>query len=797
VRTLVESVLLDLRYAARLLVRQPAASALSIGLLACGIGGATALFSVIDAAILRPLPYPDPDQLVIIKVESQGGRLLSGWIDPSVDHVRDWTRASRTLSHVAATHFGPELILDDGLEPQRSRGIYAVRSVTDRYLDMMGAVPVLGRRFGPADLPDSAPLVVLLGEGFWKSRYGGDPGVIGRVVRIYQTAGERISMTATVVGVVPRSVSPETSIWLPLRSRTQAPVEGRLRPGVTLPDAERELSTLPLRALDPDYPLTGRVQVTSSADYMSANGFSHYQLRELTAGVGLILLLACVNVAGLLLARGAGRQSELAVRASLGATRARLIRQQLTESVVLSIAAALAGIVLAWWSLDLLLAGLQGLPDRSHVNLRVLGASVGFALATAIAVGCVPAIRLSRVRFGPLAASRRTGTGHALTRRGGQWLVGIEVALAVLLLAGALLVVRDFARLTGADPGVDLQRLMILDAGPLDEREEVLTSYYPALLEAIRAIPEVEAAGISHARSIGRSNIAGTGASDAGISGRLRLQYISPGHLEALGLPIRAGRLPTEADAAQGPAAGAVLNEAAARQFFPEGSALGRTLDVQFRRHLVSVTGVVADNRLGIRVGAVEPQVYVMMRRTIALRTVVVMRVRADGPALRARLRDAAHAVGPRAVVDGVRSGTQWFHEQWDVNRRRTYVLAVFGAVGVLLALVGIAAVTAYSVARRTQEIGIRVALGAVPARIVRSIVGDVAVPVAVGLAAGLIAVLLAKRALATFLLDMSPDDPATLAMVAVGLAASASVAAWLPARRAARVDPIRALRAE
>jgi putative ABC transport system permease protein len=797
VRTLVETVLLDLRYAARLLVRQPAASALSIGLLACGIGGATALFSVIDAAMLRPLPYPNPEQLVTIKVESRGGRLLSAPINPSVDHARDWSRASRTLSHVAASHFGPELILDDGLEPERAPDLFGVRRVTDRYIEMLGVAPILGRGFGPADLSESGPLVALIGERLWRSRYGGDPGIVGRAIRIHQTSHERIGMPATIVGVLPRSVSPEAWIWLPLRSAGQATVEGRLRPGVTLADAERELSALPLRALDPDWPLTGRVQVTSTVEYLSANGFNHYRLRELTAAVALILLLACVNVAGLLLARGAGRQSELAVRASLGATRARLIRQQLTESVVLSIAAALAGIVLAWWSLDLLLAGLQGLPERSDVNPRVLGASVGFALATAAAVGCFPAIRLSRVRLGPLAASRPTGTGHALTRRGGQWLVGIEIALAVLLLAGAMLVVRDFARLAGADTGVDLQRLMILDVGPLDEREEVLTSYYPALLRAVRALPEVEAAGISHAGRIGQSNIAATGASDAAVSGRLYLQYISPGYLEALGVPVRAGRLPTEADAAQGPAAGAVLNETAARQFFPLGSAIGRTIDVPARRYHLSVMGVVADNRLGIRTGAVTPQVYLMMWREVRLRTAVVMRVRADTPTLRARLRETAHNMGPRVVVDGVRSGTEWFREQWDFSRSRTYVLAAFGLVGVLLALVGIAAVTAYSVARRTQEIGIRVALGAVPARIVRSVVGDVVVPVAVGLAAGLIAVLLAKRALATFLLDMSPDDPATLAMVAVGLAASASVAAWLPARRAARVDPIRALRAE
>jgi predicted permease len=790
---LMETIVQDVRYGLRLLARQRGFSALAIATVAVGIGASTAIFSVIDAAILRPLPYPDPERLVevTVRIPQRNGRVAL--LSPSLDDLRGWTDTGGVFESVAASQplsFGR---IVESPEPERVQAI----GITDQYLNVFGVSPVLGRGFTRDDHAPGAPSVVMLGYGFWVSRFAGDRRAVGQAVRFEETP-------STIVGVLPAGFHRDTAIWRPLQLQpgfervrgTGIDVVGRLRRDVDPAGASSRLTTLlpreaPNRA--------GPVSVQLDAMLEKAGAPSRTTITVLMEAVGFILLIACVNVAGLLLARGATREAELAVRASIGAGRFRLMRQLLTESLVLAGAGGLAGILLAWLALDVLVANIpMSLPPdaRPTIGGPVLAASVAFTALTGLSFGLLPALRLSRARLGAALAGSSRRAGAPLSRRGGQFLIGGEVALALVLLAGAGLMIRSFGQLVAIDLGFEPTSIVSMQVTPLGAVSH--EQFYASLVDAIRRLPLVAAAGaIDHVPLSGSTTTtnARAGQSESITVGVAR---VLPGAFEALGLDLREGRTLTTADVS-GDRPFAWINEEAQRRFFAGRPAAGRTIEVL--RQQAEVIGVVGDIRPRGPVFPVRPEIYLPFRdgedTHLRLGLAVVIRPQAGASAPGDRLRQAAKAVGPRVVIDNIRTGDELFGDLVSTPRKRTVLMSLLGAIGLGLTLVGISGMTAYAVARRAQEIGVRMAFGARQRDVVALMVRDAVVPIVAGALAGLGLALVATRAIASFLFRTTPTDPATFAAVGVVLVAAGCVAAWLPARRAARVHPVVALRAD
>jgi predicted permease len=788
-----ETVIQDVRYAVRLLRQQPRFSIVAILTLALGIGASTALFSVIDAALLRPLPYAHPEQLVDVKIDvpQRNGRRMT--FGPSMLDARDWRESGQVFSQIAEWRRSSRILVDAGT-PERVSAL----EISEGYLETYGLVPALGRTFGIDDTRDGAVPVVMISHAYWQDRFGGSHGVLGRAIRV----GDE---STTIVGIMPAGFYRTTAVYRPLKllgllamRGTGAATYARLRPGLSLAQAERELTGLAARlAAERGQPSDVHVHLQSLLD-RTTSGY-RTTVNVLAGSVGFILLIACVNVAGLLLARGATRSAELAVRASIGAGRLRLIQQLLTESLVLSLAGGGVGLLMAKVSLDGLVAIIpMALPSNASatINLPVLAFAVGISIATSVIFGLVPALALSRVDLrGQLSRGGRWH-GSGLSRRGGQVLIAAEVTLAVVLLAGAGLMVRSFARLVSVDLGFDPDAIVTVEVAPLDPKPAALTEYYPQLLSAIRQMPGVLAAGAINELPLGGSSTMTHAKTGGGSFVSVDIRQVLPGYFEAIGLPLKSGRFLAEADRTSG-LLPVVISEDASRQLFPDGAAIGRHVEVT--KQVVEIVGVVGDVRDWGPQRPAEANVYLLFGGgdvpPAPLTVVVRPRPGADG--LADQLRQAALGVGPRVFLERIRTGSDWFGDTVVTPRRQTLLFGLLGGLGLLLALVGIFGVTAYAVTRRTQEIGVRMAFGARPSQVVWILVRDAARPVAIGIIIGLGTATIATKAVASFLFNTTPTDPATFAAVAVTLGITACLAAWLPARQAARVDPVASLRAE
>lgn len=793
-----DTLLQDVRYGTRQLLRQRGSSLVAIVTLALGIGVSSAIFSVIDATMLRPLPYPDPEQLVDVRLEE---RMPDGKVSramPSMEDVRAWQESRDVFSFVAGSG-GARGRIVEGAEPERIQ----VALFTEDYLPMYGVTPLIGRNFSRADSDSGAPLVALLGYRYWQSRYAGRESVIGETVRF----GTEV---ATIIGVLPASFDATIPVSIPLRippaqyswrSTGWVSAYARLQPGITIEQAQERLSArMATRTLPDGRPIGSAVTIHSQLD--SSLSRSRTTINVLSGAVALILLIACVNVAGLLLARGAARQSELAVRASMGAGRTRLIRQLLTESAVLAIPGGALGILLAWLSLDAIVANVPlSISSNSPVtlNLSVLGATAALLVPTVLLFGLAPAIRLSRVHVGSVLARAGRQRGSALSRRGGQMLIAAEVALAVVLVAGAGLMIRSFMRIAAVDLGFNPKGLVTMEVLPLDRNPGVHQDYYNALLRQVRSMPGMVSAGIVDNVAIGGSTTFTS--VTAGAKPVFSTVFeITPGYLEAIGATLKAGKLPTDGDYASG-LRGAVVNETAAKTVF-DGAAVGR----EFTRAGPDkapwiVLGVIQDLRHdGPLTTKADPQVFFPVKiekSDIDTKMMVVMRLSDRMAGLPDHLRRVAQGIGPRVLVERIRSGDELFDARVLTPRRRTVLLSLLGGLGMALALVGVFGMTAYSVTRRTSEIGVRIAFGARPGQVVGTIMRDSAIPIAIGTVVGVGGALAATRVVESFLFATTPTDPLTLAAVAFTLAAAGCLAALVPAMRAAKVDPATSLRAD
>jgi predicted permease len=797
---LMESFLQDVRYGVRLLGKQRGFSAVALVTLALGTGATTALFCVVDAALIRPLPYAHPEQLVRVGLAPFSRPDVT--TAPSLADMDDWRTLTHVFSHLGTAKNDATILLE-GADPER----VVVASATLDYLPMYGRTPFIGRAFTANDEQLGAPPVVILGYRFWQSHFQGSPAVLGQTLRF-------ADQSDTIIGVLPDDHSrTQRALWRPLqvtpaaRDAHQYAGWARLRDGVTIEEARRETSALAAR-LEKERPANKGMGVRITREYDNATRFYRPTVNVLLGAVGFVLLIACVNVASLQLAKGATRETELAIRASIGAGRGRLIRQMLTESIVLSLAGSALGALLAWLLLDTLVANIP-VPISSDVQVRlngwVLAATIGLALLSGVLFGLAPALKLSRTELNTVLGRGSRGIRSTVSKAASRALVTVEVAAAVLLVAGAALMIKSFARLSTFDLGFDPTGFVTMEVQPVDPGVQTFATYYPALLDRLRGLPGVAAVGATNDLPLGGS-YSFSRVRTVGEGGEklfpISVQQVVPGYFEALALPLRSGRLVQQSDMSGAP--WIMLSEQAAAAIFPDGRAVGQR--VEYNKVWHQVIGVVGNVWAFGPERAPYSHIYVAYepagRASLAGRRsgqpmVVIVRPAQRALVSEAVLREAARTVGPPALVRRVRAGGEWWSETIVTPRQRTVLIGILGGLGLLLALVGVFGVTSFTVSRRIPEIGVRLAFGARPGQVVRMMVKDASMPIASGIAIGLIAAFFLTKVIATFLFKTTAHDPVAFIAVAATLAAGGAVAAWIPARRAAKVDPVVALRAD
>ncbi|HKG92852.1 MAG TPA: ABC transporter permease [Gemmatimonadaceae bacterium] len=817
------SIVQDLRYAARTLVRQRGFTAVALLALALGIGANTAIYSVVHAVLFRPLPFESPGRLVEVRtlLVKQGERIRASGPDAA-----DWRARNRSFTDVAA-HTGTGFTLTGRGEPETFIG----QLVSPQLFQILGVRALLGRTLLPGEDSLGRERVVVLSNALWRRRFGADPAVVGQPITLN-------GHSYTVVGVMPpRFVYPTEryQLWVPLSFQTPElrdwggrgthflQVLARLRPGVTIEQAGSDMAavTAGLRAQYPDNDNVGADVVSLEESLL---GGVRRALLVLLGAVGFVLLVACANVANLLLARATARRREMAVRAALGASAGRIARQLLTESVLLAAAGGAVGLALATWGVQamvaLLPAGAVPRIDQVGVDGQVLAYSLVASLATGLLFGLAPALAGAGVDLGETLKSGGrggAGVGRGATARLRRALVIAEVALSIVLLVGAGLAARSFVALAAVDPGFRAGGVMTMRTMLTEQRYPELArvrTFYGEALRRIEAQPWVEAAAVTTHLPMAGDNwengiaIEGRqtrGSADGAVAG---VRAISPHYFRAVGTALRAGRPPAETDVAGAPPV-VVVNEELARRYWSGA----RPADVVGRRLKLAddpdepwftVVGVAADVKHEGLGAETRPELYVPYAQfpewalRIAGRGMVfAVRSSADPATVERGVRQEVAALDPALPLSDVRPLATLVADSVAQPRFRTVLLAAFALLAVSLAAVGVYGVIAYAVAQRTRELGVRMALGAGRPQVVRLVVGEGLGLAAWGVAVGLAAALAATRTLRGLLYATSPTDPATFAAVSLLVLAVAVIAAYLPARRAARVDPMVALRSE
>jgi putative ABC transport system permease protein len=802
----VHSLWQDLRHASRALRSQPGYLATAVCTLALGIGFTTATFSVVHAVLLRPLPYEAPDRLVRL-IERNQPRFPRFSVSPG--HYLFWREHQTAFAGIGGWA-AQNVNLDTGDGgPERVRA----DRVSANLFPLLGVQPLLGRTFEPADETGERAQVALLSFGAWQRRFGGDRAVVGRTVRMDR-------QPVAIVGVMPASLTlpaRETEFWVPIVfSKAERQAFGshfmgaiaRLKPGVTLAAATEDMQAVSRRLVEAN-PGSAGWEVLLFDLHSYAVDDLRRSLLILFGAVALVLLIACANVANLLLARGAARQKELAIRSSIGATRARLLRQLVVEQLSLAAVSAVAGVLLAAWLLRILLSlAPDALPAHADVALdrQVLGFTVLLALITPLLFGVLPAVQASRPDLRTLvSAGGRQGSGGP-ARRTRRVLVVAEIALAMMLLVGTGLLLRSFVRLTGQSPGFDAGGAVLAGVSLPPEKYpsgEPRERFFGDFLERVRQVPGVEAAGISIPMPMVDDynswyEIEGQPAPPEGR--RLTLFYaVSDGFFDAMRIPLISGRYITAEDRRDGRRV-VVISQALAAQNFGAADPLGRRMRVgqgsEAWREIVGVVGNIKHAGLDEQPRAQVYEPYRQHPYFSAFSLIVRSSAGAPAapiPAIRSILRtmDGELPLARVRTLDDVVETT--------VRRQRfsTTLIGVFGAAALLLAAVGVYGVIAYTVGLRRQEFAIRIAHGARPADIARLVLGGAAGLAVTGIALGAAGAWLLRGLLETVLFDVSPSDGATYAGMAALLAAVALAASAIPALRATRVDPIQALRGD
>jgi predicted permease len=804
----------DLRYAARSLRRSPGFALVAALTLALGIGATTAIFSAVNGVLLRPLPYKNPERLVRVWLARPADNETRLEVSP-VD-VDDWEPRQKVFQAMAGYWFIPDA---SGVD---MTGVGTPERLSAAWV-MPGFFPALGVGSALGRLPRRAEmvrggndLVVVLSDGFWRRRFGSDPAVVGRAL----TLGGKPHV---VLGVMPPSFSyPQegVDVWIPestipddasprMRFNRWMQAVARMKPGVTLEQARADMAAV-TRQLAEEYPETNKyTAATVEPLHHAIVGEVRPALLVLLAAVAFVLLIACANVANLLLAKASTREREFAIRTALGASRWRVVRQLLTESLLLALAGGAAGVALAAWGARALVALSAGqLPRADEVGLdgRVLAFALGVTVLTGLLFGLVPALRMSSPHLQPMLKEGGRGTVGAGGKRVRSALVVAEVALAVVLVVGAGLMTKSLGRLLSVDPGFRPERVVSVNLTIPPERYETddkMIAYYRAVIDAVRAVPGVQSAGAVKdlpLRGTGEYiafDIPGRPSTDADRPRAARL-HVSADYFKTMGIPLKAGRMFTEQDRRGAPYV-LMVNEAFQRRFWPGESAVGKALQWGTQ---VPIIGVVGDVRQLSLAEPAEPVMYVHTLQNMRVRMNVVARVTGGGPQgstarIGNAIRQAIWALDRDQTITSVTTLDDVVSEAVARPRLLAVLLGLFGATGLALGAIGLYGVLAYHVSQRRQELGVRMALGAQPRDVLRLVVGEGMALTAIGIATGLAAALVLTRYMRAVLFGVAGTDPATFAGVAAVLAVVALLACLVPARRATRVDPVRALRSE
>ncbi|HEY1493189.1 MAG TPA: ABC transporter permease [Candidatus Solibacter sp.] len=804
---MLSSFMRDLRYALRTLARNPGFACVSILALALGVGANSAIFTVVQSVLLRPLPFRRSDELVVVRERNLKAGFPQFSLSPG--NYVDYRDHNHTLSGFAAiSRLGVNL--SGGAEPERLRGA----RVTNEFFNVLGVQPVVGRAFTVQEGQFGAPKVVILSDGLWQRRFGGAKDVLGRQLKMNEEL-------YTVVGVMPPDFSfpARAEIWTPLALNAQNWQQrgghylsgvARLKPGTSLAAAEADLNSIAARA-DKAYPDSNSGWDTTSMGLQeSMVGKIRPLVMTLMAAVGFVLLIACVNLANLLLSRSAARRREIGIRNALGAGRGRLIRQLLTESVLLSGLGAAFGLLLAWAGTRLLVnLNPNILPRAKEISLdaSVVLFTIAIAGLTGILFGLAPAIHMAKTDLA--AAFREGGRGNSIGFRRNALrsvLVVGEVALALVLLCGAGLLMRSFYHLQSMDPGFDPHDVLTFRTnlpGAKYKTDEQQEAFYTRALERIRALPGVTVAGAAQIFPLSGDDYilsfvqVGKPPVAVGNQPSAAFYAATPGYFGALRIPIKAGRDFTPRDNASAQPV-AIISESMARQFYANENPLGQRLQIgggsDKPAEIVGIAGDVRDTELESKGRAA---MYRPAAQTPFGSMYFAVRTERDPAAAIAGVRAAIREMDAELPLDAVGTVDALVETSLSQRRFAMLLMGIFAGLALVLAMVGIYGVMAYSVTQATQEIGIRMALGAGRGDVVRMVLGYGALLMSAGIVAGVAASLGAGRLLASQLFEVKSYDPVTYALVGSVLIATALAACLIPAFRAMRVDPVIALRNE
>jgi putative ABC transport system permease protein len=809
----------DFKAALRSFASSKTFTAVALIVLTLGIGATTAIFSVVDAVVLRGLPFDEHDRLVAVGERRQPGPRPDPNRDPTAlssaapQNYLDWAAQQQVFESFAAIAGGAATLREPGAQREDLR----MQRVTSDFFDVLRMRFAFGRPFTSENEVDGRNRVVVLSDAFWKRRFAGDPAIVGRTIPLDGGAYEVVGVLAPDV-TYPVGVIRPTDLWTPYvvpeneRVRHQGSFSiylqtiARLRPGVSVDQAQAQMDRIAaaIEKANPEWNKGNRIGVRPLRDHLVGARTKSWMLMLLGA-VGIVLLIACANVANLLLARASVREREIGIRAALGAGRFRLVRQLMMESLVLSAIGTLLSIVLAWWAVRVLKASMpEGLPRVSAIalDLRVLMAAAGLSLATGLLFGIVPALQLSKPDLANALKDGARGSAGRGRRYLRSALVVVEVALAVVLLVGASLFIGSFVSLMRIDLGFDPERVLTVIVAPRGEPGKAPPDSrvpFTDIVERVRQTP-----GVVHASIIaGGLPLSGSMMTTViAVPGRtpppnenISIRSVTPEYHKALGIPLRNGRLFDDRIDRAGGANAALLNESAARVYFPGENPVGRSIrhnDID--RTVVGVVGDVHQTSLEI-----EPRTefYIPLAQDKPTFAELVIKTSGDPydvlPAVKAAVQQAL----PDVPLRGVRSMEQLLATRVAQRRLNMLLLGLFGLLGLVISAVGIYGVMAYVVSQRTREIGVRMALGATRSRVVTMVLANACLLVALGLAIGGTAAWYLSATAKTFLFRVDANDPrAFIAAVAV-LSIAALVASAIPARRAAGVDPMVALRSE
>ena len=798
----------DLRYGIRMLLKNPGFTFAALITLALGVASSTAIFSVIDGVLLHPLPYPDSDEIMILHPTQRSTGEAGGATAPA--NYLDWASQNDVFTQMSASS-GAQFSLSDSDQPERVRGTMTTSNV----FPLFGVAPVLGRTLLPSDEQLGRNHVVVLSSELWARRYGSDRNIIGREISLNDEP-------FTIVGVMPPNYQPDGygELWIPsafgvptnilrpnvdphpIRGSNYLDVFARLKPGVTLEKASAQMDAI-ARRLEQQYPDDNKdVGIKVTPLHEDVVGGIRPVLLLLFAAVGFLLFIGCANVANLLLARAAARSREISIRAAMGASRTRLIRQLLTESVLLSVLGGVVGAVLAAWAIPLLMAMA---PPALHsfkeigLNAQVLSFGLGVSVITGILFGLVPAISSSTSNPAEsLKQGERGSSGGGSRRR--AILIATEVGISLILLIGAGLMIKSFANLTKVAPGFNSDRLLIFNIGASARADEAgQLAFYQQVVERVAAVPGVESvAAISRLPFSGGNSSRTFNRPGSTKIDQADIRVATPDYFKTMGIPLVRGRNFNEHDT-KGSTPVTIINERTAKEVFPGEDPIGQFIENYGpKNEKLQVVGVVGNVRHLALETAPRPEIYQPLGQGTWPLVSIAVRTAPENPlTLLPAVQQAVWSVNKSIALGNPRSMNEMIARTLLQKKFTMLLLSIFAGTALVLAAVGLYGVISYSVAQRTRELGIRLALGAQRSDVLRLILRQGMTLVAAGVIFGVVVSLGLTRLIASLLYGISASDPITFFLLSAALVLVAFIACWLPARRASAVDPIVTLHAE